>query len=124
MNTEINFLRFFLLIKRFYIDLYVYNFCHISNVFKWNIAIRRAVGFWFLYSKLLVALYIVCFWEINIYAMVVFYIIFQWVDFYLYDKVSRENVEMLYRTLKNKTPLRIISILILVLSIYSLCTVV
>ncbi len=56
--------------------------------------------------------------------MIAFYIIFQWFDFYLYDKVSKENVEMLYGKLKNKTPLRIVSILILVLSIYSLCTVV
>lgn len=132
MSTETKFLKKgFLFIKQFYLDLYVYNFYHINNILIWELAIRRAVSFWFVFSKMLIVIYFIHVFNIDssrimyVSVVVIFFALFQIVDFlYLDDKVNKENVKMLYRTLKNKTPLRITTIIILVLSIYSLCTVV
>lgn len=126
MNTKNNFLNNgFSSLKRFYLDLYVYNFYHISNVFKWNIAIRRAVGFWFLFSKLLIVLCFIQPLRLKIPIVIFFFVVFLIIDFlYLDDKVSEENVEQLYEQLENKNLVRIFSLLILTISIYSLCTVV
>lgn len=126
MNAITNFLNsIFSCAKKFYLNLYVCNFYYLNRILIWNIAIRRSISFWFLISKLLIVWYFIQLLQLNKFIIIFFFIIFQIIDFlYLDDKVSKENVERLYENLRNKTLLGIVSIVILVLSIYSLCMVV